>query len=177
MTTHVAFETGAEQGRARREPTTVVADIMTPRVHACRATDTLEHAARLMWDHDCGAIPIVDARGRAIGMITDRDVCMAAYIQGRPLGQIPVTVAGARRIHSVRPDASLAVAQETMKMHRVRRLAVIDLGGNLVGMLSLADIARVARSSRDPRDPLHVEQVASTLAEVFRSHAPRPAGS
>jgi CBS domain-containing protein len=121
-----------------------------------------------MWDHDCGAIPILDACGHTVAMDTDRDNCMAAYIQGKRLRQIPVTLAGSRRIHAVRPDESLAVAHQLMRVHRVRRLPVIDTGGNLVGILSLADIVRRARSSGDPADPLRVENVASTLAEVMR---------
>ncbi len=145
---------------------TIVADVMTPRVYTCRVSDTLDCAALLMWDHDCGAIPIVDRRGHVVGMVTDRDICMAAYTRGEPLRQIPVTVAGSRSVHSVPPDASLAWACEVMKRHRVRRLPVIDVGGNLAGMLSLADLVRDAQSSSEPGDS--VQHIVSMLAEIGR---------
>jgi CBS domain-containing protein len=153
----------------------IVADIMTTHVHWCLASDTLDRPARLMWEHDCGAIPIVDGRGHVIGMVTDRDICMAAHFQGKALNEVPVTVTGCARIHSVGPDASIAYACEVMKTHRVRRLPVLDRGGNLVGILSLADIVRHSRRSQDPQDDLDVERVGSTLTEVYRPHASRPA--
>ncbi len=54
-----------------------VGDLMTRDVKTCRSHDSLDRAARIMWDHDCGCVPVVDANGKAVGMITDRDVCMA----------------------------------------------------------------------------------------------------
>jgi CBS domain-containing protein len=157
---------------ARREVPVEVAEIMTTDVQTCRVSDTLERAARLMWDHDCGAIPVLDERGHTVAIVTDRDICMAAYTQGKPLWQIPVTVAASHRVHSVHPDASVAVAHQLMKMHRIRRLPVIDRGGNLVGILSIADVIRAARPTLDRSHPLHVEEVASTLAEVHRPSSP-----
>jgi CBS domain-containing protein len=148
----------------------IVADIMTPHAHQCSVNDNLDRAARLMWEHDCGAIPIVDLRGHTVGMITDRDICMAAYLQGKPLHRIGVKVAGSHHIHSVTPDAPVELAYAIMKRHRVRRLPVIDVGGNLVGMLSLADVVRHAR--RDGADGLDVDEMASVLAEVYRPSLP-----
>lgn len=154
-----------------------ISDIMTTHVFTCSATDTLERAARLMWEHDCGAIPIADPRGHIIGMVTDRDICMAAYFQGRTLHEIPVTIAGSHGMHSVGPDAPVEHAYGVMKMHRVRRLPVIDRGGNLVGMVSLSDIVRHAARSRAPDADLDGEHVVSALAEVCRPHSPKNGSS
>jgi CBS domain-containing protein len=151
----------------------IISDIMTPHVITCCATDTLDRAAHLMWEHDCGSIPIADARGYIIGMVTDRDICMAAHFQGKVLREIPVTVAGSHGVHSVGPDAPVAHAYGVMKMHRVRRLPVIDRGGNLVGMVSLSDIVRRAGHSLQPDGDLDVEHVVSALAEVCRPHCPK----
>jgi CBS-domain-containing membrane protein len=152
---------------------------MTTEVHHCRVGDTLERVAQNLWDHDCGALPVVDRHGQTVGMITDRDVCMAAYTTGRPLATIPVMVAASHGVHSVTPDDSIEHAESVMKMHRVRRLPVIDIGGNIVGMLSLADVVRHAHPSAPPPPPAEVadaldaDRVASTLAVLFRSHDPR----
>lgn len=149
---------------------TLVMDVMSRNVHWCRPGDTLERAAQLMWDHACGALPVVDDHGRPIGMVTDRDVCMAAYTQGRSLSQILVRVAASQRLHCVRPDASLEDACTEMRAHRVRRLAVIDVGGNLVGMLSLSDIARCTRSA--DRDAIDSGAVTATIARVSHPSSP-----
>jgi CBS domain-containing protein len=103
-----------------------VAEVMTTDVHRCFASDRLDRVARTMWEHDCGALPVVDRRGRTIGVVTDRDICMAAYTTGGSLDAIPVTSAASRTIHSVAPDDSIADAEAAMTMYRVRRLPVID---------------------------------------------------
>jgi CBS domain-containing protein len=100
-----------------------------------------------MWEGDCGCVPVVekDTDGaRVIGMITDRDICMAGYTQGRPLSAIRVDSAMARQVFSCRPTDSIAEALNILRTHQVRRLPVVDNGDNVVGMLSLADFAREA---------------------------------
>ena len=62
-----------------------VKDLMTTDVKCCAEYNTLNTAAQMMWDYDIGCIPVIDKDGRAIGMLTDRDICMSAYIQGVPL--------------------------------------------------------------------------------------------
>ena len=67
-----------------------VEQAMTKQVWCCGANDRLNRAAQLMWDHDCGCVPVVDENNLAIGMITDRDVCMAAYTTNLPLSSLRV---------------------------------------------------------------------------------------
>lgn len=128
-----------------------VEQLMTRTVQTCRATDGLQRAAQLMWEHDCGVVPVVDAgngTARVVGMITDRDICMAAYTQGRRLEDIPVTSAMSHDVFSCRPTDSLAVALKVMETNRVHRLPVVDRDERVVGILSLADIAREAEYER-----------------------------
>ena len=56
-----------------------VQDVMTRAPASCKASDALVVATRIMWEDDCGCVPVVDDRGTVIGMVTDRDACMAAY--------------------------------------------------------------------------------------------------
>jgi len=100
-----------------------------------------------MWERDCGCVPVVEAENgtaRLVGMITDRDVCMAAYTQGRLLSEIEVRSAMATSVRSCRPTDSLHSALKTMEKNQFHRLPVIDEHGRLVGILSLADAAREA---------------------------------
>src|SRR5687767_6253206 len=66
----------------RKEKIVKIEDIMTRDVRACSPTDTLATAAQIMWENDCGAVPVVDADERIVGIITDRDLAMAAHLQG-----------------------------------------------------------------------------------------------
>jgi CBS-domain-containing membrane protein len=103
-------------------------------------------------------------------MITDRDICVATYTEGKPIRQIPVSAVSSHHVWSVRPEDSIDMAVELMKRHRVRRLAVIDRGGNLVGALSLADIVRWSRANGRTDCAFEAEGVAATVADVLRPH-------
>ena len=61
-----------------------VKELMTADVKCCAEYNTLNTAAQMMWDNDIGCVPLIDNDGRAVGMLTDRDICMSAYIQGVP---------------------------------------------------------------------------------------------
>ena len=67
-----------------------VEQIMNREVKTCAPRDSLNKAAQIMWDTPCGAVPVVDEQGRPVGFLTDRDVCMAAYTQNKPLTELPV---------------------------------------------------------------------------------------
>lgn len=121
-----------------------VRDLMMQPVTTCHVDDLLSTPAQLMWDRDVGAVPVVDADGRLVGMITDRDICMAALMQGRPPDDIPVRTAMAKQVFACSPDAPIAEAEAIMRDKQVRRVPVIDADGRLVGMLSLNDLAREA---------------------------------
>ena len=118
-----------------------VQDLMSKPAITCHVNDTLQRAAMLMWDHDCGALPVVNDEGKVTGVITDRDICMAAYTQGRSLDALLVNTAMAHHATTVTPDRKLADAEHLMADHQVRRLPVVDASGAPVGMLSLNDLA------------------------------------
>jgi CBS domain-containing protein len=144
--------------------------IMTRQVQSCRPDDSLEYAAQLMWDHDCGCVPVCEASdgvSRAVGVITDRDICMGALFQGKPLRDLRVRDAMAQRLLACRPQHSLEEAARTMRDARVRRLPVVDDQGALIGMLSLADIAREAAAEHSqPKREISEVEVNDTLAAI-----------
>jgi CBS-domain-containing membrane protein len=148
--------------------------IMTRRVFTCRPEDDLATAAALMWDKDIGSVPVLDDQGRVCGMITDRDICMAAYTKGLPLSQIQVGVAMSQPVHSCAPDHSVVEAETVMRARCVRRMPVIDAGGRLVGILSLNDLVREAARQRGRKGrELGGDEVTATIAAVSQPrHAP-----
>jgi CBS domain-containing protein len=144
-----------------------VAELMSRPVETCRLQDSLNLAAQRMWDHDCGSVPVVDDNGIPLGMVTDRDICMAAYTQGKPLSAIAVSTAMSHAIYTCAPTDSVAAAEKLMAAKQVRRLPVVDKDGRLVGLLSLHDIA--TRGSR-----LNATRLGRILAAIA-SPQPLPA--
>src|SRR5262245_41708369 len=106
-----------------------VRDLMTAEVRACSRHDPLTSAAQIMWDSDCGCGPVVDSDQRVIGVIADRDICMGAYTQGRPLHEIKVEAVMSRDVHTCRASDAPAQAQAVMQQHKVRRVPVVDVEG------------------------------------------------
>ena len=121
-----------------------VSDLMTREVVSCAANDTLDRAAQIMWDHDCGAVPVVDGDKRVIGMITDRDICMAAYTRGHSLRNIVVSSTMSKSVQAVRETDRIETAHDAMRKANVRRLPVLDHAGRLAGILSINDLIHSA---------------------------------
>jgi CBS domain-containing protein len=95
-----------------------------------------------MWECDCGVVPVVDSEGAVCGIVTDRDLCMAAYIQGSRLAEIPVWSVMSRDVHACDAEADVREAERLMRECQIRRLPVIDNRGRLIGVLSLGDVAQ-----------------------------------
>ena len=147
-------------------------DLMTKQVASVQATDSTAVAARLMWDCDCGAIPVLDDEGRAIAMITDRDICMAALMRDRAPSAIPVSDAMSRGLQCCGPDDSISSAEQLMRTHQVRRVPIIDRERRPVGLLSLADIVRATdRHKGRATHEVAPEEVALTLADICAAPA------
>lgn len=157
----------AREAWLERKGSMRVADVMSQDVHSCSRSQSLQEAAKLMWDHDVGALPVVDNERRPIGVITDRDICMAAYTQGRPLSDIGVASAMSQRVLVCRRHDPVSAAEQTMAGHQVRRLPVVDERGVLVGMLSLNDIvlARTRSPLKSAAERL-LGDVVQTLAAI-----------
>lgn len=155
-----------------------VEQLMSRNVITCLAHDTLATAAGRMWDLDIGSLPVVNEDGAVMGMITDRDICMAAYTQGTALCEIPVARAMSKETYSCGPAADVTEAEEIMRTRQVRRLPVVSALGQLVGIVSLNDLARAAgKPTSKAARALSPQEVTSTLAAVTvprRSGSPSP---
>ena len=148
-------------------------EFMTSTVHACAGTDTLARAARIMWDHDCGVVPVIDQERHVVGIITDRDVAMAAYLQGRALCQIPVAVAMTRDVHCVNEEERSDVIEELMRKAQVHRIPVVDWAGRLKGIVSLNDLLhRAAEAEHESDVDVTHDGLTRTLAAITRPRGP-----
>jgi CBS domain-containing protein len=134
-----------------------VRQLMTDNPDCCTTEQTANEAARIMWERDCGVVPVLE-NGRVCGIVTDRDICMAAYFHGEPLNRISLADIMSRDICCVRPDEDVTEAEHMMQERQVRRLPVVDNGGSLVGMLSLGDVAQTVGRSNGHAGNGHASQ-------------------
>jgi CBS domain-containing protein len=157
-----------------------VEKLMTRKVAICGPRDTLEYAASLMWENDCGCLPVADVNGsvQLRGMITDRDICMSALFQGKSLYDMRVEDAMAKNLQTCLPGDSLTEAEHKMQNARIRRLPVVDDSGALIGIISMADLAvGAARQSNSQNRDIAAGDVAATLARICTPAARRPAAA
>lgn len=141
----------------------LVGRLMSRDPRTCGPDDSSNHAAQIMWDNDLGCVPVVDADGRVIGMITDRDICMAAFTRGKTLAGIPVSSIFSHNVVTVREDATIEAAETAMRAHRIRRVPVVDGKGRPVGVLSVNDLARHAGHRHGDVD---VDAFVDTMAAI-----------
>ncbi|MCE9594592.1 MAG: CBS domain-containing protein [Planctomycetes bacterium] len=148
-----------------------VGELMTKDVATCASSDSLETAARIFWERDCGVLPVVDDAGLVIGMLTDRDACMAAYLRGARLAELRVGDAMAKHVSTCWPEDSIDVALARMAVERVRRIPIVDAERKLLGVVSLSDVARAAaREARPPLRERRLANVGNALAQIARPH-------
>lgn len=157
-----------------------VEQVMTRGVRVCVGDDSLNRVAQMMWEGDCGCLPVitVNGEGKVVGMITDRDVAMAAYTQGKPLAAIGVSSAMSREVVFCQAGDDIEQAEAAMRAAQVRRLPVVDAAGKLVGIVSLNDIARAAEreAAAGRRRQITATGVVATLSAVCQPRR-EPAGS
>ncbi len=115
---------------------------MTQDVRHCAPQDSLADAARVLWENDCGFTPVLDSDRRLRGILTDRDICMAAYTSGRRLHDLTVADVMTVDVTTIGPQESIQDAEEAMRTRGVRRLPVIDEERRVIGVLSCNDICR-----------------------------------
>lgn len=150
-----------------------VHDVMTEDVKSCRPETNLAAAAAIMWENDCGALPIVTDGGKAIGLITDRDIAIALGTRNRQAAAIPVKEVMSGQLFAATPDEDIHSALKLMRKQKVHRLPVIDSRGKLAGILSLNDVALHAMHPNGKTTPaLSYEDVVSTLKAVCEHRHP-----
>ena len=153
-----------------------VQDVMSYNVESCDTGETLSDAARIMWEHDCGVVPVVDAERRVVGMITDRDICMAVTLQNRLASEIKVGEVMSQPVHACTPVDDVREALEVMRRAQVRRLPVVDGQGKLAGILSQSDVLRHSDQGKSKKHVSHKEAI-KTLKAVSQPHETTPEGA
>ena len=147
-----------------------VQDVMTDDVQTCRPESNLADAAMRMWRNDCGVLPVIADGQKVVGMITDRDICMAAATKHRDPANIRVKEVISGKVYGCSPDTDIHEALKIMQQKQVRRLPIISAeDGTLQGILSMNDLALKAKIERNTE--LSAEDVENTLRAIC-THRP-----
>jgi CBS domain-containing protein len=149
-----------------------VIDVMTGTAFYCSPHTNLGSAAELLWNQNCGILPIVDNQ-KVVGVVTDRDLFIALGTRNRLPAEITVGEVSSGTVHLCYADEDIHTALETMAREKVRRLPVINRKGILQGVLSMDDI--VIRA--EPRKPgvlseLSYEDVMGALKKIYSPATP-----
>jgi CBS domain-containing protein len=142
---------------------------MTAAPRTCSLATSLAAAAALMLDGDCGFLPVVDD-GRLVGVVTDRDMCIALATRNARASEMTVGEVVQSPVHTCGPDDDVRTALATMKEHRVRRLPVEGFGGTVLGVISMNDLLLAAGARKAVRDA----DVADTLRAISAHQHPAP---
>lgn len=138
-----------------------VEEIMAKDVACCTPNAQLREVAKMMVEHDCGAIPVVESEGsrRPVGIVTDRDICCRSVAEGKNPLEMNAQDVMTPNVKTVHPDTDIHECCQLMEDEQVRRVLVVDQGGACCGVIAQADIALHASE----------HEVAETLRDVSRS--------
>jgi CBS domain-containing protein len=149
----------------------LVKQLMIGNVFSCHPENNLAELAAMMWNHRCGALPIIDSAGKVAGMITDRDICIALGTRNARASDVLAREVSPGPYVSCAPGDEVRSALEIMGTQEVSRLPVVDDSGRLVGMLSIDDIVfRAACGSSDVTD----REIINTLAAIREERIHQP---
>ncbi len=146
--------------------------IMAREVHCCGPETNLAAAAKMMWDSDCGILPILNPEGKVLGVVTDRDICMSAATKNKPPSGITVWESITPRAYTCRVTDDVQSAMDIMRRHQVRRLPVVDEDGVLQGIVSTNDLILRAGETKGTAPPeLSIIEVMRTLKAIHAHRA------
>ena len=143
-----------------------IKELMTAKPELGHAYESLEACAKKMWDADVGVLPILDEWDRLSGIITDRDICMAAHLEGQPLRARTVDMVMSSAPQVCHCEDSLQEAAAIMRETKVRRLPVVDRDGHLAGVVSINDLVLGGVRERTGGPGLAAEEIVATLTAI-----------
>jgi CBS domain-containing protein len=150
-----------------------VKDVMVSSPCYCQRETNLGSATELLWNANCGFLPVESVEGKLIGAITDRDICIALGTRNRPASEITVAEVMSEKLYSCGPEDDIHRALQIMGEARVHRLPVMAQNGTLVGILSMDNILFRAEASGPRKKPeLSNDEVMSALRLIVQQSVP-----
>ncbi len=150
-----------------------VKDAMKTDVVFCTPQDNLMQVAELMRVRDCGVVPIVDEQKTVVGILTDRDVCLAIAARNRKASDVRAADLAKRKVISCYTEDDLESALRKMRKYQIKRLAVIEKSGELAGILSITDFVLSVRKDKKLKKKIYaaIKKIAEPKPIVLREIA------
>jgi CBS domain-containing protein len=148
-----------------------VREIMTKEPVSCGPETNLAAATELMWNHDCGVLPVIHD-GRLAGIVTDRDICIALGTRNRPAAELAVHEVATQGVETCYPGDNVSAVMTKMRRAKVRRMPVVSAEGELEGIVALNDLILAANRNRSG---ISYEDVVSTMKAVSEHRSQLPA--
>ncbi len=150
-----------------------VREVMNHDVMVCDMDMDLSQAGEIMVAANCGILPVVDAERKVIGVVTDRDLCLALATADRKASEMKIREVTDGKVVTCHQGNDVRDALRVMADFRVRRVPVVDDEGRLEGILCLDDIALRARpfESEGFTGPFFSD-IATTLRAVCEPRNP-----
>jgi CBS domain-containing protein len=144
-----------------------VVDVMMGTPYFCRPETNLGSATELMWTGNCGFLPVVGSEGKLVGVVTDRDICIALGTRGLPSGEVTAAEVMSKKVYACVGDDDLHTALATMRNAHVRRLPVLSKEGALMGVISMDDILlRTEASGAAKAGSVSVEEIVDAFRAI-----------
>ena len=145
-----------------------VEDLMTRDVKTCHRGTNLAEIANILWESDCGALPVVDDDGKVVGIISDRDICFAVATKGRLASEVAAgEITSGRPIFTCTSKDSIQDALATMQQQQVRRIPVVNRENRIEGILSISDVVLAAqKEGRGYQEGVSNNEAITTLKAI-----------
>lgn len=150
-----------------------VRDMMKRETKTCGPGTTLSSAGKIMAEERCGMLPVTGEGRLLLGVITDRDICLAVTASDQRPSAIQVRQVMSPEVYTCGPADELLDALETMRRRELRRLPVIDEQRRLIGLLSLEDVVLAGKAEHGQELPRSFyDDVVQTLKAICSHRTP-----
>ncbi len=140
--------------------------IMTKNVGFCQAEDDFTKAIEIMWQRDCGVVPVVNKDSEVVGIISDRDAAIAVFLKEKPAADILISNHISEKVVTCSEKDSVKSVLKKMRKHQIKRLPVVDKKEKLSGIISITDILLAAGKDKSLK-----KKIFKTLEAIAK---PRP---
>lgn len=144
-----------------------VRELMKKSPKYCRTNTDLAAVAAMLWSGGCGALPVVDAGEKVVGIITDRDICVALGTRNKRPSELTAGQVMSSNVAMCRSSDDIHAALKVMRTREVRRMPVVGEEGKLEGILCLSDLILYARHEDGSRPDLSYEDVMGVLKSIY----------
>lgn len=140
-----------------------VKKVMTRTVGTCSEEDSLAKAVEIMWQKDCGVVPVINKKSKVVGMITDRDIAVSGFLQNKPVYSISVGEVINGKIRTCSSKDKIEAVLKVMQKRQIKRLPVVKKNGKLEGIISITDILLASENNKRLR-----KMVSKTIRAIAK---------